>query len=325
MGAENMSTSILNTASSVADSLGKGIEIGKEVSIETSDGLKLSVAKQSDAVAAKSGFQDKSGQFSIPPLGALLAAHRKRNSASWRKEKRRSNSRRLSADAGCVEVGLHRMQWPKNPYAWANGGKSESALSVGESVLSMQVRACQESVVVQGLTEPVAMVLSTGSYDASTLIPQARFWDPNLKAWSSVGLNTAQVDAVTGTINMTSEHLTDFVVVFVELAFMLLNCTDVDMFALRNVGNMLDRRFWRRSDAWLLGILVAASVGVFFASASLDAKHRHTTFEIPQEQEEQEEQEEEPEETTKKKKKNKHNKKKQEKEIKHQKAKKEQQ
>merc|ERR1712194_646507 len=201
---------------------------------------------------------------------------------SWRRNE--SNSRRLSADAGCAEVGLHRMQWPKNPYAWANGGKGGSAFSVGESVLSMQVRACQESVVVQGLTEPVAMVLSTGSYDASTLIPQARFWDPNLKAWSSVGLNTAQVDAVTGTINMTSEHLTDFIVVFIELAFMLLNCTDVDMFALRNVGNMLDLRFWRRrSDAWLLGILVAASVGVFFASATLDAKHQYTTFEIPQE------------------------------------------
>merc|ERR1712194_962971 len=100
---------------------------------------------------------------------------------SWRRNE--SNSRRLSADAGCAEVGLHRMQWPKNPYAWANGGKTGSALAVSdESVWSMQVRACQESVVVQGLTEPVAMVLSTGPYDASTLIPQARFWDPSLRA-----------------------------------------------------------------------------------------------------------------------------------------------
>merc|ERR1712194_916857 len=159
-----------------------------------------------------------------------------------------------------------------------------SALAVSdESVLSMQVRACQESVVVQGLTEPVAMVLSTGPYDASTLIPQARFWDPNLSAWRSVGLNTAKVDAATGTMNMTSEHLTDFAVVFIELAFMLLNCTDVEMFALRNVGNMLDRRFWSRADAWLLGVLVAACVGVFFASATLDAKHHHTPFDIPEE------------------------------------------
>merc|ERR1712194_568213 len=54
--AENLSTIIFETASSVADSLGKGIDIGKEVTIETSDGLRVSVAKQSDAVVAKSGF-----------------------------------------------------------------------------------------------------------------------------------------------------------------------------------------------------------------------------------------------------------------------------
>merc|ERR1712194_597094 len=256
--AENLSTIIFETASSVADSLGKGIDIGKEVTIETSDGLKVSVAKQSDAVVAKSGFQDKAGRYSVPPLSDLFAASRQDSSESA---------------SGCVEASLHRMQWAKNPFAWANRGESGSSLAVSdESVLTMQVRACQEPVVVKDLEEPVVLVLSTGSYDGSKHIPQARFWDPSLSAWSDVGLKTAKVDAETGNVNMTSPHLTDFAVVFIEVLEILVGCADVQMFELRKVRAIMEGRFWLRTEAWVLAWLVATCFGVVFLGSTLDSK-----------------------------------------------------
>merc|ERR1712194_624283 len=165
------------------------------------------------------------------------------------------------------------MQWPKNPYAWANRGGSGSSPAVSdESVVTLQVRACQEPVVVKDLEEPVVLSLSTGTYDDSKYIPLARYWDPSTSAWSVVGVMTTNIDAAAGTINMTSSHLTDFAVIFVEIIEMLVNCTDVQMFDLTRLGEIMEVRFWSRTEMWLLALLVATSGVVVFFSVSLDSK-----------------------------------------------------
>jgi hypothetical protein len=208
-------------AADLPDAILLTVQEGESTTMERA-GMLLTVAK----LKSMRNESIQVGSIAIASLDSLLSSRQ---------------ARRLES---CSTHGISNAQWPRNPYGYAGNqttynesASNGSAVSDGtvvteccevqdDSVVTIEVRACGQTMVVQNLSEPIEFdVYAEGKretiehtydpnleYDELTIsvedVRSCQYWDTQMEAWSVEGCSV--IAKYENRIRCSCTHLSSF-------------------------------------------------------------------------------------------------------------------